>query len=164
MAETTLNITDAELLQKLNASYIDAKQKKTLELLIPNMNETERSQLMALIDQAKAEKDKAEPVYQESLRTLNKEYTDKLNHLVKDETKKTYKEFEETEGKKDAEGLQEFETEIITGKPMTVPAHKADNVKSAPISKRKHGLRNIILLLLILALIAGGTLFALSHL
>lgn len=177
MAETTLNITDAKLLEKLKESYVDAEQKKTLEKMIPVMNEAEKNELIALIDKAKEEKDKADAIYQEKLRNLNKEYTAKLNQLVKDETSNTFKEFEEAAKKEDTEGMKEFETEITTtqsattGQPVPTavpsarPATPAGTQGASQVraGKKKHGFRNFILFLLLLAVIAGGALFALIN-
>lgn len=163
MAETILNITNADLLQKLNASYIDAEQKKALEPLIPNMNETEKGELIALIDKAKEEKDKAEPIYQENLRKLNKEYTGKLNQLVKEETKNTFNEFEEAEKKEEIEGIKSFETEIDAANQPSAKKPVAGVIEKTTAIAGKHGLRNLILFLTSLVLIAGILLFALSR-
>lgn len=163
MAETTLNITDTELLQKLRESYIGAEQKKELEPLIPEMNEEERNRLIALIDEAKQEKERLEPIYQEELGKLNAEYTDKLNNLVKEETKKAFKEEEEEEEKEELEEMKEFETEIEAVEPApTVKPAEAKNPSKAKTDKKKHGFRNLIIALLLIIVIAGTALIALS--
>lgn len=163
MTENTTNITDTELLQKLKESYIDAEQKKELETLIPKMNGEERNALITIINEAKTEKDRVEPIYQEELGKLNEKYTNKLNHLVKEETKNAFKEAEETEEKEESEEMKNFETEIdaVESTPTDKPAEAKGQEQAG---KKKHGLRNLILILLLLALIAGSALLALSYL
>ena len=150
--EANLNITDANLLEKLKQSYIDDMQKKELEDLLPEMTGEERTKLVNLIGQADEEYKTAQVKHKEGLEGFHNE--------LKETDEKLRKDFEVLGGKEESKELQEFETEIqeITGNrptpiKTTTPAHDIH---------KKHTLRNTILTLLGIALIAGGILYALT--
>ncbi len=151
MPETNLNITEAELLEKLKNSYIDDMQKKELESLLPEMTNEERIKLVQLIGKADEEFTKTQVEYKEGLEGFHKE--------LKETDEKFRKDFEAVGKKEETEDLKEFETEIqeMTGnstnpKKTATPAHEAH---------KHHTLRNTILTLLGIALIAGGILYTL---
>ena len=159
MAESVSNITNTELLNKLEKSSIDPNQKKELEAVIPEMTDQERQELIALINQSNEDTEKAEQVYQEKVGELNKEYEGKMNNLVKKSTEKAFKEYENTEKKEETEILNEVEGEIVN-----IPASPNPTAKSATATKKKHTLRNLFLLFLFLAILAGAALYGIQYL
>ena len=153
MSETNLNITDTQLLEKLKQSYIDDMQKKELENLLPEMTSEERIKLAQLIGQADEEFKKTQVEYKEGLENIHTEYSTKL----KEEDEKFRKDFEVLGKNEESKELKEFETEIqeMTG---NRPTPRETIVKKV---EKHHTLRNTILTLLGIALIAGGILYTL---
>ena len=112
---TTIQITNEELLKKLEESYLDFEQKLRLIPLIPAMNDEERKGLINLIDQADEmakQKQISEKHYQEKLVQLNEEYVHKMNQLEQSETKLTRTEFEKLSNKQEGEELEAMEIEM----------------------------------------------------
>ncbi|MHA1574858.1 MAG: hypothetical protein ACTSXL_01785 [Alphaproteobacteria bacterium] len=149
MPETTSNITDAELIEKLRNSYIDEAQKTELESLVPEMNDEEKAELLNLIDKSNAEEEK----HQENLSNINKEYVEEL----KKDDEAFRKEFEQLDKEETAEELKEIEGEIATVPNVT------QSIAKEPLKKTKHTLRNLILIFFLLIALAGGILYALNY-
>ena len=150
MAETISNITDAELIEKLRSSYIDAEQKTELEALVPEMNDGEKTELLNLIGEANAEEEK----HQENLSNINKEYVEEL----KKDDEAFRKEFEQLDREETTEELKEIESEIATVPNVT------QSVAKEPAKKKQHTLRNLMFILFLLIAIAGGILYVLDYL
>ena len=160
MAESALNITDDQLMDELQNSFIDTNQKKELATLIPHMTADERGELLGIIKQSHEEAEKAGLTNQDKLKQLNEEYEKKLNKLVKESNEDALKDFEETAGKTEAGELKAIECEIVALDSNTLKqASKSDLRK-----KKSYGLRNVFIILFILSLIAGGVLYALNYL
>lgn len=155
MVENTIKMTDTELLKKLRESYIDAAQKQEFETLLPEMNDEEKTTLLNLIERSALKFEETQKEYQEGLKKIGAEYSE----AVEKEDKKFRQEFEELGKKEDSEALKEVEVEIDDA-----PAKGTSKKEEDHTSKKKHGARNLILLLTILVLVALGILFALSHL
>jgi len=60
MPTATLTITETELIKKLQKSNIDRAQQKELKVLMPEMNQAERRELMELIERSRSEMKKKE--------------------------------------------------------------------------------------------------------
>ena len=158
MADTTFNITNTGLIELLKKSYISDGQKKELEPLIPEMTEAERKELLTLIEQSKAEGEKVEKEYQENVKILNKEYMGKMDKLTKEQTEQARGDLEKMDITNTNDELKKIEGEIaVTTTATPISEGPSKTIKS-------HALRNITLILLILLLLAGGTLYLLNSL
>ncbi len=133
-------------------------QKKELEGLLPQMADNERAELLKLIEQYTDGEEKIEKDYQQNLGELNKEYDKKMDSAVKEQGEKARNEFEKMERKEAAKELKEFEGEIQA---MPANAPKKTTATPAHEAHKHHTLRNTILTLLGIALIAGGILYTL---
>jgi hypothetical protein len=156
MPKGTLSITNTELLNRLQKSFIDSNQKKELATLIPEMTDGERKELIALINQSNEEAAKANSEYQAKVANLNKEYEIKMNNLVKESTESAFKDYEKKEKTEEVETLKAFEGEIVT---ISDPV-----MTSSDTVKKKHTFRNLFLIFLVLALLSGVALYALNYL
>jgi len=150
MPDSTIQITNSELASRLKSSFIDPNQQKQLEGLIPKMNNTEKGELLKLIDRSHEEKRKADAAYQESMENLGKEY----KQTLKTEDKKFRGELEGIERTENVQNLKTIEAEVTT---IGAPSSKL----KAP-SSSGHFLRNLILLFIFLGLLAGGGLYMLN--
>jgi hypothetical protein len=150
--DSTLQITNAELAEKLKASFIAPSQQEQLAPLIPKMTEAEKAELLKLIERSHKEKDKAEVAYQKNLENLGKEYKDTL----KTEDKGFRKELEGIERTETTENLKFIEAEVYS---IGAPAAKNKGPKA-----KRHTFRNLVLVLIFLGLLAGGALYALNNL
>lgn len=160
MPDAAINITNTNLIAQLKQSFIAEDQQKELEALIPTMNDTDRQELLALIEQSKVEDDKAEAEYQEGLGKLNEDHQKKMNDMVKDETSAAYKEFEKEDQASKATEEKELDVEIST----VENSKKAGSSATQKNPKRKHGLFKLILFLLLLLALAGGAVYGLTFL
>lgn len=161
MSDIAQTISDADLLKKLQESYIKEDQKKELEPLIPEMTNEEKEELISLINQSQAEGDKAQEEYQKGIGELNKEYKGKMDQVSKKFNETALKEMEkiDTEGSK--EDLKELDGTIAS---MQTQQKEVSNEIKKEIKKKSHAVRNLILILLFLILVAGGGLYTLSQL
>jgi hypothetical protein len=155
MAESTLKITDDQLLIELQNSFIDPGQKKELTTLIPEMTVAEKNELLGIINRSHVEAEKAGLANKDGLRAINKEYKDKLNKLVKESSENALKDFEQAE-EKSTEG----ELKVIEGEIVGIDSA----VKPVVVTKRSHILRNVVLVVFFLIIIVAGALYALNYL
>lgn len=160
--ENATQITDVELLEKLKNSPLEDGQKTELEALMPQMTDTEKTEINALIDQANDEMAKADATYQENLKNLNQNYTEKLKKAEHEQSEKAAHEFEKLDKQETAEELKEFEGEI-EAMPTNAKKEKMAQKTKKPTTKN-HAIRNIILIFITLILIATGVLYALTTL
>lgn len=155
MANTTVTPSNAELIRQLRASYIAPEQKNQLEALVPSMNEDEKAELLNLINRSHEEYKKASKAYVETLDNLGKDYQRTLKR-------------EDGTFRRELEGIDQKELipiiEALIAETQTVPMGPAQSSKRSANSHRGHGLRNLILILLILGLAAYGVLYALNNL
>ncbi len=159
MSETNTNITDIELIKQLHKSYIDSNQKKELEAVIPQMTDEEKKELIGLIGQSKEEYEKGKVKYNNELGGLNKEYIEKMDHLVKEKTEEAFKEAEASDQSETSEELKTFEGEISS---IKTEKQQAPNKVKQEVKKKSHVVRNLIFILLFLIILAGGALYALN--
>ena len=152
MADTALNIADRELASKLKASRIADAQKSQLEALIPKMSEVEKMELMNLIDRSHEEYKHASKAYNENLENLGKEYKQNL----RDEDKGFRKNLEGIERSETSQSLSDIQAEVSS--------IQTSSSKLKTRSSGGHGLRNLILALILLGLLAGGGLYLLNTL
>jgi len=157
MPNNILTITNADLKDQLEKSFIDPDQKKELEALIPQMTSQERQELVELISRSIEEEAKAAKENDVKLAELNKEYEGKINNLVKETTEAAYKEAEKTEAQKDADEINAVEGEIVNVPDTIKPVQQTKTIK-------KHTFRNLFILFMFLLVIAGGALYALQFL
>lgn len=157
MPKDTTNITDTELIQKLEESYIGEAQKKELEALIPEMDDTQKTKLINLIEQSKIEYEKAQKEYQKGLQAISNEYSETL----KKEDKKFRTEFEQLGKEEDAAELKEVEAEIAAVNPTET---RKETKKTETTKKQKHTFRNLFIILIFLILIAIAAIYGLKNL
>jgi len=153
-------ITDTQLMDELQNSFIDPNQKKELATLIPQMTVDERGELLGIIKQSHLEAEKAGLANQDKLKALNEEYEKKLNKLVKESSESALKDFEQVAEKEEASELKIIEGEIVALDPNTA----TQTSKSSSQNKKRHGLQTVFIILFILLLIAVGILYALNYL
>ena len=152
MPNTATTSSNIDLLAKLQASFIDPKQKGQLEPLIPKMTEAEKAELLKLIARSHEEKKKADAAYQENLENLGNEY----KQTLKEEDKGFRKELEGIERTETSQNLKVIEAEVYAaGAPAT---------KGQRSAVKKHTFRNLVLVLFFLGLLAGGALYVLNNL
>jgi ABC-type Na+ efflux pump permease subunit len=157
MADPIVQITDTDLLAKLATSRIGDEQKERLKSLVSDMTPAEKAELLALIDRSNQEAETMDKNYQENLGKLNQEYLGKLNQASKDGNTRSRKEFEKLEQSQKGETLRVIEGEVSAIDFVPKKTKNGSNGQS-------HTLRNMILALLMLALLAGGGLVALNYL
>ena len=156
-----INITDSDLLTRLKNSFIADGQKNELETLIPEMTNDERGQLIALIEQSNEEAVKDDPEYQQELQKLNAEYDEKLNTLVKEKSKEALQEAESMEDEEEAKELDVMEGEIAN---ISEESRTQVSEKLQPNLKQSHVIRNLILIILALVVVAGTVLLIINSL
>jgi hypothetical protein len=112
---TPTQITDEQLKAKLMESLLDQKHKNTLLPLIPKMNDKERFELFALIEESFAVEEQTKQLqdnYKKERFALNKEYEKNVNTVVAEETKNARKQFESLEKDDSQKTLEELEEEL----------------------------------------------------
>lgn len=108
---TEANIDDAKITQKIEASFFESNQKAELIRRLPQMNEDEKLQLLAIIEKAE-KKIVADETYQKNLAVLNKETENTMHKAVREETSNARKEFEAYDAEVTAVKLKEVEKEF----------------------------------------------------
>jgi hypothetical protein len=126
------------------------------------MSEAERKELLALIEQSRTEGEKVENEYQKNLKNMNKEYMDKMDKFTKEQSEQARNELEKMDTKNTTDELNVIEGEIA--ETTVVSPAVTPNVVKPTKTKKGHALRNFILILLFLLLLAGGTLYLLNTL
>lgn len=152
MSDSVPNITDRELASKLKDSRIADAQKSQLEALIPKMSEAEKIELMNLIDRSHEEYKKASKAYNENLESLGKEY----KQTLREQDKGFRKNLEGIERTETSQSLSDIQAEVSS---IQAPSSKLKTRNSGG-----HGLRNLILALILLGLLAVGGLYLLNTL
>jgi len=155
MPETKV-ITDTELVKQIKTSNLDERQKAELADLVSEMTAEERNELLGLIYESN---ELAREKYKK-LSVLNEEYKRKMGEVAHEQSEYARQEFEK------------FDKNISAGELKTVEAQIAGiQTKSKAVSKRvelakgkKHTLRNVMMTIFLLILIATGVLFGLSYL
>lgn len=162
MPEDILNITDAQLLEKLKNSFIADEQKNELVHLLPDMTQAERAELLDLINRSGEELAPFVKNEQEALETLNRDYQEKME-TVKQENEKTARvEFETLEQQENEGALKAVEQEV--GAMSKKTEEQAAPVLPKTIPKKSHFIRNLILLFGGLILLAGAILYIVTTL
>ena len=94
---------------------MNVEQKQALIPLIPKMIEGEKAELFVLIEESHEVEEEAkiaEENYQKDLFELNKEYEEKMNTVVREETSNARKEFESMEHQGEVKELENLEDEL----------------------------------------------------
>jgi len=153
MPDIAVTSSNIDLIAKLQASFIDPKQKGQLELLIPKMTDSEKAELLKLIARSHEEYEKASEAYAETIDNLGKEYKQTLN----EEDKGFRKELEGIERTETSQNLKTIEAEVYTiGSPSAAKGKRS--------TVRSHTFRNLVFVLIFLGLLAGGGLYVLNTL
>lgn len=112
---TQTQLTNEEILEKLEGSALEATEKMTLKPLIEHMSDEEKEEFLGIIDesnQLNQERDEFKKNYKEGLKELNEEYTHKMDELSKKSSSEARKKFEELEDQKENQELKDLEKEI----------------------------------------------------
>ena len=152
----TKAITDAELVKQIKTSNLDERQKTELADLVSEMTAEERDELLGLIYESN---ELAREKYKK-LAALNEEYKRKMGEAAHEESEYAREEFEKLDKNISAGEIKDVEAQIagIQTKSKTV-AKRVELVKG-----KKHALRNVMLVIFLLILIAGGILLGLNYL
>lgn len=153
------NISDQNLLRKIQTSVLASDQKRELQGLLPNMTAQERAELSELIDHSIQEMIDADPELQKKIRALNEEYDRKMQELVRHQNHAVREEFEKLEGEGGAREMRALEGEIGAMKGADAPV-----CTGTPTVQRHHYFLKFCLILFILLLIAAGAAFGLNYL
>ncbi len=113
---------------------------------------------VAIIEASNGEVAKVEADYDEKLSALNQDYTKKTNDMMREESANARKEFESFDATQVAADMKALDTEIATSPSF------ASTTAQKPLSNKptSHTFRNFILVLFVLAALAGAVLYALS--
>ncbi len=146
--------TDQELLQKIQTSHIEERQKKALEPLIATMDPAEKQKLISLIDAANSAAE-ADPAYQDGLKKLNAEYKQKMEKVTDDSMAQVRQDYENADKAASGEEIAALETEMQNVQTVAEAAPAAP-VKTA---KKSSGMKFIAILIGLVVL--AGLIFAL---
>lgn len=112
---TQIQLTNEELLEKLEGSALDFNQKQSIGPMIESMNNDQKNELLDLIKKSNTlnqERGDFRQNYQEGLAKLNEKYTEQIEELSKKSSQEARKSFEELSQKEEGSDLEELEQEI----------------------------------------------------
>lgn len=177
MIPLALNITNQDLLRKIQTSMLTEEQKNELMAMMPQMTENERAEISKLIDDSVRDMIAADPQLQKRVAALNEEYNRKIQELLHEQGRIIRKEFEtldaQLSGKESAMQAMELEMSSVQPSPMSSlrpplsflrqpDTALAGKQESAP--KSKHLLLKVVFIIGLLAAITTGVLFTLQYL
>ncbi|MBI5412295.1 hypothetical protein HZA43_03945 [Candidatus Peregrinibacteria bacterium] len=149
-----------ELLAKIQSSLMGDEQKKALLDVLPRATETDRAQILALIDKSNAEAEGIQKDYEVHVGDINMKYKQKLDELVRVKTRRARETFETMDEEKKVQTMMTLEQEL-------------QNVKDAPLTSAvptlahhtsRHSSLVALIFFLILGLLAFGAWLALKML
>lgn len=158
------NISNEQLKNELINSYIDDAQKQELSVVVEDMTDEERQQLLDLIRQSQLAYEASQNVSEgndEAIQQLNLEYQQKIKALMKKSVSEAYEESEKLEGEGIQTELKEVEGEINQiniNQPSEKEAGDDELTQQtrAHLAKKSHPVLRFIFILLILGLVAAG--------
>lgn len=125
----SLKFTSETLLQKIRTSVLTEEQKKELLALLPDMTESERSEIANLIDESVKAMIAADPELQKKIGALNAEYNQKIQELVHHESRRVREGFERLEKQTEIGAEQVLEAEIAEDQASAAKAQVAPKTK-----------------------------------
>jgi len=162
MPDNPIAITDSEMTGKIQLSHLDDNQKLELIALVHEMTDAERAELLGIVEESNTVATAAEADYNEKLGALNAEYAKKLAEATHAETEYVRVEFEKFDNEQKVGEMQTVEAEIsASASSGTAPDMSRQSLINKP---KSHFFRNLFLLLIALAALAGGALYGLQHL
>ena len=161
MPSVSIQITDQDLISKIQTSYLEDQQKEDLTGLVGDMTQRERGDLIAMIDKAGDE-----------ILESDRKYAEDVKNLVREETANTRKEFEamddaESEKEMDVltQKLEEEENLKLENNPINQENHANQvNQGSDKIIPKKHTLFKLILILIVIGGIISGAIWGINYL
>jgi len=177
MPSVSIQITDADLIAKIQGSHLEDGQKKDLVELVADITQKERGDLIAMIDKASDEIAAANKRYDKKMGELNTEYAHKMNNMVREETASARKEFEAMDEAENEKEMGRLDEELLGNNDTEMdPRLREDdkrnqenpinqiNPSSDKIKPKKHTLFKFIFVLLILGIIGIGAVWGINYL
>lgn len=154
MPTVSIQITDEDLISKIQTSYLEDQQKEDLTGLVGDMTQRERGDLVAMIDKASDE-----------VAESDRKYAEDVKNLVREETTNARKEFEamdDAESEKEMGMLDEELNETVVSKENnSVDPRIREDDKRKP---KKHTLFKLILILIVIGGIVSGAIWGINYL
>ena len=157
MPSISIQITDEDLISKIQTSYLEDQQKKDLTGLVGDMTQGERGDLIAMIDKTNDE-----------IADSDKKYAEDVKNLVREETtnaRKEYEKLDNTENEKEMEMLDEELDGTVVDNNQNLNTEMDPRLREDDKNKpKKHTIFKFILILFAFGGIISGVIWGINYL